>query len=249
MLIFLCAWSTQDKTESEAPHKGLWISGRGICPVGDDSPSLPVALRRRLSPLGKLAMTELYEIQSHLAEEQSSIPWVTSCRHGDSSRMMSLLTNIETGEQLSPMDFSLSVHNAIIGMFSIATKNTQSHTALSGGKLSFEMGLLEAYALQKTTKKPVGYLYYDTTLPTFYNKEEHNGSTQCCLSMVISNENEGTKGLQVEFIPHEDSRQEELTTDLDEINGAYKVTEFLKNNQQQLSILIPGGTFLFEKNE
>lgn len=250
MLITLTNWILHDKNQSDAPQKGLWISGQGICPTDGTYPALPAALRRRLSPLGKLAMTELYESLSHLPKDQSTIPWVASCRHGDTARMVSLLSDLAEEEQLSPMDFSLSVHNAIIGMFSIATKNSQSHTALSGGKLSFEMGLLEAYALQKTSRKSVGYIYYDMPLPGLYYKGDHNENLECCLTMILSNSEEAVKnGLRLEFIPHPPSKQEEITVDINKDKGANKTIRFLESNEKHLSILIPGGTFLFEKND
>ncbi len=55
----------------------------------------------------------------------------------------------------------MSVHNAIIGVFSIATGNTQAHSALAGGNASFEAGLLESIVLLKEKGGSVGYVYYD----------------------------------------------------------------------------------------
>jgi hypothetical protein len=252
MLITSINWILHTKNEPNAPQKGLWTSKGGVCHTNreSDPPSLPAALHRRLSPLGKLVMTELYEALSHLPESESTLPWVASCRHGDSTRMMNLLTDLAEKEQLSPMDFSLSVHNAIIGMFSIATKNTQSHTALSGGELSFEMGLLEAYALQKTSQKSVGYIYYDKPLPSLYYKGNHNENLACCIAMILSNKEESNRnGLVLEFVPQQDLEQEENKIDIDQNKGSNKIIRFLGSDQKHLSILSPGGTFLFEKND
>ncbi|HBN22602.1 MAG TPA: hypothetical protein DD412_05130 [Holosporales bacterium] len=150
---------------------------------------IPKAMRRRLTPLGCLVVETLYGAVDFLEAStiDSEIPWVFSSRHGDGDRVRRLLADISKDELLSPMDFSQSVHNAIAGAFSIISQNTKMHTALSAGNASFEVGLLEAYALQRKTNGYVGYAYYDSPMPPPYddliqgNKEKN----PFCLVMVL----------------------------------------------------------------
>src|SRR3990167_6452217 len=96
-----------------------WIRGKETCawPQSEaehTQKQLPSSSRRRLTPLGQKTVEMLYRVAN-----QEQISWVVSCRHGDMHRMISLLSSLARNEQLSPTDFSLSVHNAIVGAFSI----------------------------------------------------------------------------------------------------------------------------------
>lgn len=150
---------------------------------------IPKAMKRRLTPLGCLVIETLYEAVEFLEEStlDSKIPWILSSRHGDGDRVGRLLTDISKKELLSPMDFSQSVHNAIAGAFSIISQNTKMHTALSAGKTSFEMGLLEAYALQRKTNSYVGYAYYTAPMPSLYDDliQGNKENTPSCLVMIL----------------------------------------------------------------
>src|ERR1700691_2625239 len=105
-----CCWKMGEET-------GSW-------PIGEPERNLrqlPTMMQRRLTPLGRTAAGMLHNSSSRSNSEQ--IPWVVSCRHGDLHRMINLLSSLARNEPLSPTEFSMSVHNAIIGAFSIATKN------------------------------------------------------------------------------------------------------------------------------
>ena len=108
-----------------------------------------------MTPLGRQAVQLIYK---SISERNSSIPWIVACRHGDIEHKLNLLSNLAQDEMLSPTDFSMSVHNAIIGMFSIATDNKHTYSALAGGPNSFEAGLLESIALLKR-KRRLRWLY------------------------------------------------------------------------------------------
>lgn len=80
-----------------------------------------------------------------------------------------MLTQMADGEAPSPADFSLSVHNALAGLLSVATRNRNGHTALAAGLDSFGFGLMEAAAcLHESPDQPVAVVYFDTRLPPDY---------------------------------------------------------------------------------
>jgi hypothetical protein len=68
-------------------------------------------------------------------------------RHGETPRTFDILSDLATEQPLSPTQFSLSVHNAIIGLWSIMRGETSEMTALAAAGDGLEHGMLEAAAL------------------------------------------------------------------------------------------------------
>ena len=68
-------------------------------------------------------------------------------RHGETPRTFEILSDLATDQPLSPTQFSLSVHNAIIGLWSILRGETSEMTALAAAGDGLEHGMLEAAAL------------------------------------------------------------------------------------------------------
>ena len=68
-------------------------------------------------------------------------------RHGETPRTYEILSDLAKDEPLSPTQFSLSVHNAIIGLWSIMRGETSEMTALAAAGDGLEHGMLEAAAL------------------------------------------------------------------------------------------------------
>ena len=202
--------------------------------------SLSAMSLRRLTPLGKNAFKMLDKCTI-----TENISWVVSCRHGDSDRMVSLLKSLANREILSPSDFSLSVHNAIIGVFSISTKNKNSHTALSAGELSFEAGLIEAYALQKERGGTIGYIYYDKPLPPPYEGHIEGDSPEICFVIILTKEEEPKN------ILNEDIYLNYLQDDKYVLNSTSSnllmVMDFIKNDEKECRISVPGGHLHFER--
>jgi len=145
-----------------------WAAGEKT--MGGDTPpdvkAIPAMLRRRLSPLGKMALSTAIPL---LEETNSGVPTVLVSRHGDLHRTVNLLQDLAVGESLSPTHFSLSVHNAIGGLLSIARKDTSSMTALACGFDDISTALLEAQAiLAEQNCEQVLCLIYDEPVPDVY---------------------------------------------------------------------------------
>jgi len=79
-----------------------------------------------------------------LAEGRPAMPLVFVSRHGETPRNLAILKDLAVKEPLSPTQFSLSVHNAIIGQWSIMRGDTSEMTALAGEADGLEMAMLEA---------------------------------------------------------------------------------------------------------
>ena len=99
-------------------------------------------LRRRASQLSRMALESArccLDIDS-----LSTIPVVFGSRHGESRTSQALLEMLGADDLLSPMAFSLSVHNVPTGLLSIATNNRQATTAVAANKQTFCYTLLES---------------------------------------------------------------------------------------------------------
>lgn len=104
---------------------------------------LPAMQRRRLSRMARMA----FAVGWPLAEGLSDLPLVFVSRHGETPRTFEILSDLAAEQPLSPTQFSLSVHNAVIGLWSIMRGETSEMTALAAAGDGLEHGVMEAVAL------------------------------------------------------------------------------------------------------
>lgn len=104
---------------------------------------LPGLQRRRLSPLARM----VFHVGWPLAEMMPAQPMIFCSRHGETSRNLQLLASLALQESLSPTHFSLSVHNAVAGLWSIFRNDTSEMISIAGAEDGLEHGLLEAQLL------------------------------------------------------------------------------------------------------
>ena len=104
---------------------------------------LPSMQRRRLSRLARMA----FSVGWPLADGRENLPLVFVSRHGETPRTFEILSDLANEQPLSPTQFSLSVHNAIIGLWSIMRGETSEMTALAAAGDGLEHGMLEAATL------------------------------------------------------------------------------------------------------
>jgi hypothetical protein len=104
---------------------------------------LPAMQRRRLSRLARMA----FSVGWPLAEGLEQLPLVFVSRHGETPRTFDILSDLANDEPLSPTQFSLSVHNAVIGLWSILRGETSEMTALACAGDGLEHGVVEAASL------------------------------------------------------------------------------------------------------
>jgi hypothetical protein len=91
-------------------------------------------------------------------------------RHGEVQRSLELLTTLAQGQPLSPANFSLAVHNAIAGLFSVATGDTAPATAIAAGAASVPSGVIEACGMLAGGQPEVLLVVYDEPLPALYQR-------------------------------------------------------------------------------
>jgi hypothetical protein len=134
--------------------------------IVDDGPDvsvIPAMLRRRLSPLGRAALS----VMLPLAEHYDAMPVVYFSRHGELTRTLEMLKSLSAGEMLSPTAFSLSVHNSIAGLYSIHQKLIANVTAIAADEPLVPV-LLEAFGQLDESTPHVLCVFCDYPVPEFY---------------------------------------------------------------------------------
>ena len=101
--------------------------------------AIPKMLQRRFSPLAK-AVFIAADSCVNLGEQ---IPCVFSSANGEIAKSLMLLETIQTQNELSPTAFSLSVHNAIAGLFSMVYQNHAESTVIAAGQEGIAPAFIE----------------------------------------------------------------------------------------------------------
>ena len=127
--------------------------------------AIPAVLRRRMSTLSKMAVQTALEATG---EERPDF-LVFCSQHGELTRTCDLLAAIVTRSELSPTNFSQSVHNASAGLFTIVTESQVPATSLAAGAGTFAYGWIEAAAfIAANADKRALLVSYDEPLPPEY---------------------------------------------------------------------------------
>ncbi len=138
-----------------------------------DARLLEGALRRRATPLTRMAVEALDQAAMMAGTDASALPTVFATVHGEHSMAIALLGMMNRGEgKLSPTRFHNSVHNTAGGYASIATGNEQVSTTLTGGGEVVASALIEAAGILAERRGRVGLVLADEVLqPPFHRAD------------------------------------------------------------------------------
>jgi Beta-ketoacyl synthase, N-terminal domain len=151
--------------------------------------SVPKMLKRRLSPLAKT----VFCAANQCIDEYMIVPAVFSSSHGELAKAFSMMEMLEAGEEISPTAFSLSVHNSIAGLLSIAWRNTLQCTVVAAGEEGLAAAFIEALGLLQEGMEQVLLVFYDEPLVDFYPTAPFKLSTDDsrALALRIAKSGEG----------------------------------------------------------
>ncbi|RDX36976.1 hypothetical protein DZA50_02890 [Kangiella sp. HD9-110m-PIT-SAG07] len=149
---------------------------------------IPPIKRRRLNGLSKMAMHTSLNCLESLKSNSDEVITVFASQHGELNRTISIISDIINSQDVSPKDFSLSVHNSSLGLFSIFNNNTQPGTSIAAGSNTFGFALLESYNLLKRfPNKKVLLTCFDLKVEppfdSFLNRVEPSYSLSLLLSI------------------------------------------------------------------
>ncbi|MBZ4415734.1 beta-ketoacyl synthase chain length factor [Myxococcus sp. RHSTA-1-4] len=140
-----------------------WLSRPHPLPAEGTPPltEMPAMMRRRVDRLGRIALQAAYRCQG----SAPPCPVVFASRYGDVGRSVDLLDQLARSTPLSPTSFSMSVHNAIGALYSIARGDTSAYSAVAAGAETVEAAFVEACGLLSEGAPEVMVVVYDEPLP------------------------------------------------------------------------------------
>ena len=167
-----------------------WQQGRQL-PEGSDPPDLshikPMQ-RRRLSLSARAAFAVGYECLQK-ATVASEVVCVFSNAYGPTPMTANMLENIARAEPISPTSFSISVHNAIAGQFSIAHGITAPSSTIAPGRDGVGGAFIEAMGwLNKNDATEVLLCFYEEPLDPRLKPFEEQLPTPMATGILIASE-------------------------------------------------------------
>jgi hypothetical protein len=149
---------------------------------------VPKMLQRRLTPLARA----VFAVADVCIPTGETLPVVFSSAHGELGKSLMMLQAIQAGEELSPTAFSLSVHNAIAGLFSIAYRNHQEITVIASGQEGIVPAFIDALGILHEGAAAVLVILYDEPVANFYPIAPFNlNAVPCVLALRITLIGEG----------------------------------------------------------
>ncbi|MCP1120463.1 hypothetical protein JOE11_004439 [Robbsia andropogonis] len=133
----------------------------------------------------------LHPAVSSTAGAPTGVRMVFASRHGELRRSTDILRAISAGQPVSPTAFSLSVMNAMTGVFSIARHDRSASSAMSAGPETLGYALLEGYAQYVSDPtSPVLVVYADETADPIFGaiQDEVEGGA---VAVLISRNGQG----------------------------------------------------------
>ena len=109
-----------------------------------NSEKIPPLIRRKLSPIDKLAIEVISQVYNNDVEEI-----VFSSKQGEITRLEKIIEQYNELNEVSPAQFSGSVHNFAVGFFTLFQKINIPYYAISSGENSLSAGFIKSIISQK----------------------------------------------------------------------------------------------------
>lgn len=161
----VCNWSAWSDSLNGREAWRQWAQGRPVTveAAEPDVSWVPAMQRRRLSRMSRM----MFKVANDCLEMEAEPPLcVFASRHGELTRTLKILQAIAAEQDVSPTDFSMSVHNTGLGLFSIFTGNREPSSMVVAGEDTFAAALLEAHTyLRRFPARQVLLVYADEPVP------------------------------------------------------------------------------------
>jgi len=151
-------------------------------PEKPEVPQVPAMLRRRASAADRMALKAAFDCYA----SADPVATVFCSRLGEIHRSVELMDLMVKGEGHLPMSFSLSVHNAASGLFSIARADASASASVAAGRDSLPMGIFEACAQMKKGAPKVLLVAYDDAIPQPFKAFNEGPDRPFALALLIS---------------------------------------------------------------
>lgn len=138
-------------------------------------------LRRRLDTIGRATC----DIFAGLTPEDGC-PLIHASRHGDVSHTLDMLHTLAEGESLSPTRFSMSVHNATLGVHSIAHQHHLPLQSLGACGHEFDALMHEAAGYLAEGHDAVVVVLSEGELPAVYREYTRHPGQPCAIGLRLT---------------------------------------------------------------
>lgn len=145
-------------------------------------PILPRMLRRRLNATGRAACEAVA-----LLDDGNNQPLIHASRHGDVSSSLNMLQGLNAGDPVSPASFSMSVHNAVLGVYSIASQHHGPTLALGACGNEFDALINEARGYLACGHDSVIALLSEGDIPLAYQPYTESPAHPCVIAFKLTN--------------------------------------------------------------
>lgn len=105
---------------------------------------IPALMRRKLSKIDKFALSSMKQVYTKNIEEI-----VFASKSGEVERLDKIIQQYQELDEVSPAQFSGSVHNYPVGFFCLLNKINIPYYALSSGSETFQSGLVKSVLSDK----------------------------------------------------------------------------------------------------
>lgn len=167
--------------------------------------AMPAMQRRRVRAPGRMALEVAYACLG----DRVGVPTIFCSVNGEVSRSVELLQDLAVGEPQSPTSFSLSVHNAAAGLFSIARGDTANHLALSAREATVEHAAIEACGMLADGEEAVLLVASDCPLPAVYSDFQRDNEQPYAWAWLIEPPKHDVMSLAWSGSQEEEARQPE----------------------------------------
>ena len=161
--------------------------------------------KRRLSAISKITLDVAFGALGNEAQLSS----IFASRRGEVQRMAGLLQSICKGEELSPMAFSLSVHNTTSGLFSIQSGNQAPSTAIAAGYDTLSSALIEACSQLACGQDKLLLVVSEDIMPEVYATFADPNEQPVAAAFLLTNKSQ----YALEIKTADQSNQQKLSTD------------------------------------
>lgn len=203
---------------------------------------IPPMKRRRLNKLSKMAMHSSYECLNKAAVSPDATINIFASQHGELERTIKIVNSMASEQEISPKDFSLSVHNCSLGLFSIFTNNKHPGTSIAAGTNSFGFALLESYNyLQRFPQEKVLLTCFDLEVTQPFDQFQQATFPSYSISLLLTTEQDEGQHLSFNFNQLDELKVPELPL-------ALRFFEFLFNDHNHSSVITNSKIWEFSKS-
>jgi hypothetical protein len=176
-------WSAWLPDQPIDNSKLAWPNGRNLALelTTPDLSFLPLMQRRRLTPLARAAVAVAWDCW----QSGDQIPTIFCSTHGETTSCFNILSVLADNQDVSPTQFTLSVHSGVAAVFSILTNNQAATIAMAPSTNNHTNALLEAYALICDQSTDILVVFYDQPIPEIFRATTNSPSTLSAFAMRL----------------------------------------------------------------